>query len=987
MHESTRWTCKSSLCCLYDKAKSYYRVDAILGLDLDPLEIAREVVRSSPLRSDRCRPNSLRNLGEVLIRLYERKNDRPYLEEAVRVLREAVPLTSEDDPFHSDCSLSLGRSLLTWYMATGDIDSLEESIKLGEQVLDSKKCSATTRVHCLNHLSMCRNHQYQRTTDQSYLDEAIQLARRGIDEASVETPGRARRLGNLGGYLVALYERTGSDPALEEAITILRGLVTSTPTTDSCVRLQCLSSLAGGLEAHSQRTGNTADRKKAIELMEESLKLDVGQNILQAIRANNLSSMYLFRFWRERDKADLDKAVDVAKEACNLLPKNHPFRPGFLGNLGNKFELRYTATGDENDLNTAIHGAWEVLKMIPEDHSYKPIALHALGWRLYLRYQKTDSPIDLDNAITHTREANGLFTIDDPYRGTSLNRSGSILQSRYELKHQDGDLNEALFAWERAWDCSAAIPFARIEAGARYLSLFATALSTRSIYTAIRIGKGVVDLLPIVNTRQLSPDDKKFAVSRFGGVAADLCSLLLQSGQYEDALQYLEKGRTAIINQLIDARSDFSDLEIQHPGAAQEYRQLLNRFNTPTDVNQDPKWGGVMPETRLETLRKLDEHIQHIRGLAGQERFLLGLTTKEMRQQASEGSIIFINMTAHRSDAIIVSTSSIEALELPLMKACEADTWINRKWAASDKAEDNKEFEKYLSWLWETCVKQVLGKACIHHGSSARGGLPRIWWIGSGLAHSMPFHAAGIHSKSKSKGENTFSMVMSAYTPSVKALAYSRKLAEPPEHQATGTSRGFVLVTRPAKGDSCGFEDEKASIVQISKGCDYELTDEQSGRVEGVVGRLGSCSIAHFACHGRTDSRDPSNSGLDLDKNVRLTVGRVAELMQKNARLAYLSACSTAANEAAHLSDEVIHIVSGFQVAGFPFVIGCLWEAFGGDCAVVVETFYSVLLKGDLQHRWGGYEVAVSLREAVGSLREDTPDMPLCWAPFIQFGA
>jgi CHAT domain-containing protein len=50
----------------------------------------------------------------------------------------------------------------------------------------------------------------------------------------------------------------------------------------------------------------------------------------------------------------------------------------------------------------------------------------------------------------------------------------------------------------------------------------------------------------------------------------------------------------------------------------------------------------------------------------------------------------------------------------------------------------------------------------------------------------------------------------------------------------------------------------------------------------------------------------------------------VSELKLERVRIAYLSACSTAENKAARLRDEVIHIVSGFQVAGFAHVIGYL---------------------------------------------------------------
>ncbi len=57
-------------------------------------------------------------------------------------------------------------------------------------------------------------------------------------------------------------------------------------------------------------------------------------------------------------------------------------------------------------------------------------------------------------------------------------------------------------------------------------------------------------------------------MSTFAGVTADLCSFLLASNQPEDALEYLERGRAAIIGQLLDRRSDISFLAKDHPTIA-----------------------------------------------------------------------------------------------------------------------------------------------------------------------------------------------------------------------------------------------------------------------------------------------------------------------------------------------------------------------------------------------------------------------------------
>jgi CHAT domain-containing protein len=55
-----------------------------------------------------------------------------------------------------------------------------------------------------------------------------------------------------------------------------------------------------------------------------------------------------------------------------------------------------------------------------------------------------------------------------------------------------------------------------------------------------------------------------------------------------------------------------------------------------------------------------------------------------------------------------------------------------------------------------------------------------------------------------------------------------------------------------------------------------------------------------------------------------MTVLDISEVLLKHTQVVYLSACSTAENRVELLADEVIHVVSGFQVAGFAHVIGCL---------------------------------------------------------------
>jgi CHAT domain-containing protein len=190
-----------------------------------------------------------------------------------------------------------------------------------------------------------------------------------------------------------------------------------------------------------------------------------------------------------------------------------------------------------------------------------------------------------------------------------------------------------------------------------------------------------------------------------------------------------------------------------------------------------------------------------------------------------------------------------------------------------------------------------------------------------------------------------------------------------------------------------GVIDEKKRVTDIARCCHLPTKLLDFPSAEQVVDGLKSCCIAHFACHGFTDHSDPSNSGLILQRQEggrteqdRLTAQRVSELDLKNVQVAYLSACSTAENKVARLWDEVIHVVSGFQVAGFPHVVGCLWPSVDRVCVGVASGFYSSLLQKGATGG-GGREVASALREAVMAARATDMAMPLVWAPFVHYGA
>jgi len=97
--------------------------------------------------------------------------------------------------------------------------------------------------------------------------------------------------------------------------------------------------------------------------------------------------------------------------------------------------------------------------------------------------------------------------------------------------------------------------------------------------------------------------------------------------------------------------------------------------------------------------------------------------------------------------------------------------------------------------------------------------------------------------------------------------------------------------------------------------------------------------------------------------------------------LAYLSACSTAIT-AANLANESIHIVSACQLAGYPHVVGTLWEISDLFATTVAERVYEGLAAGAFDPGQSG----TCLHRAVRLTRDHFARKPTLWAAYIHAG-
>ena len=273
---------------------------------------------------------------------------------------------------------------------------------------------------------------------------------------------------------------------------------------------------------------------------------------------------------------------------------------------------------------------------------------------------------------------------------------------------------------------------------------------------------------------------------------------------------------------------------------------------------------------------------------------------------------------------------------------------------------------------------------------------PRVWWVASGLLNSLPIHAAGYHDDPS--GKSVMDRVISSYTSTIKSLAYSLHRA-----QRLGDSADVkaLLIGMPKtpnlpNGDLPFVEKELQLIgEELRKLPVIEATMIKNPNKEQVLRDLSTHQAIHFACHG-SSAADPSKSMLLVDdwESLPLTVADITLSKIEHGQFAYLSACNTSRGKEASLLDESINLVSAIQLAGYPSVVGTLWQVVDKHSSQVAKDVYMWMVRDGRKFKFDS--AAEGLHRAVKALRSETRMIPgfkkafqtdpIAWAPYIHVG-
>ncbi|KZV74129.1 hypothetical protein PENSPDRAFT_749625 [Peniophora sp. CONT] len=935
------------------------------------LLIAAQRLRS-PVQTMRSDWNGER--GYELLKRYQRHGDLEDLDKAIAAYQRAVTSALKGVLKHElpDLLDGHGQALLTRFSARGSVDDLENAI-----------------VQC--------RHSLQLTHDKHL--------------------SRPRRLNFLGSCLQTRFQRFGNPVDLESALTFANQAVELTPDNDP-EKPQWLSSVAVCLGERYHHFGEPSDLKRAIAVNRRSVELTPDSSPDKPWWLNNLGSSLVDRFHRFEDPSDLESAVSAMRQAVELTPKGHPEEPRRLSDLAYAFQDRFQCFGKLSDLEDAIDMTRRALELTVDGQSDKPRRLNNLGISLFERFHRLGKPKDLEEALVANRRALELTPDEHPRRAEiQAILAGSLRQHFLSVEKSENSFRAAMECSLTVATQSQGVPSWRLAAAENCLDLLIDNPEFSSTSTLLLVNSRIMNLLPEIVWLGHTVQRRLEESARTGKLVNTAVSIAVEAQAPEQAMEWLEAGRSLVWSQIISMHAPLDQLRESHPDLAEALHSIQVdfvrlgyeiRLSRPTIPIAFTRHDTVDANQHWHLAIHYDRVMNDIRRCEGFGDFMRpkGFDALVSSLDSSAGCVVYINVAASHCDALVVEGQTVKLVPLPdlsevrvrelrlrwwrCLSGCGIRERAFGQWTPKDRGRGHG-FKVVLEKLWMWVVRPIL--QCLGLlNNTENTQLAHITWCPTGPLTQLPLHAAGIYSKGADNraGQHIFDYAVSSYTPSLSALLRCRTKGGPfiaqPIHEVLVVTQQNTPRPGLAPLPCVSLEKDHLRAI-LSPEREHLFLEDQAATVDSVVFAMSQNAWVHLACHGSQNLQDPTLSAFELHDGP-LTLARLMGTVLDKAELAFLSACQTATGDE-KIPEESAHLAAGMLAAGFKGVVATMWSIKDEDAPVIVESYYKELLavRSSQASLFGQTGAAYALHEAVGHLREEVgEDAFERWVPFVHFG-
>ncbi len=650
---------------------------------------------------------------------------------------------------------------------------------------------------------------------------------------------------------------------------------------------------------------------------------------------------------------------------------------------------------DMADVEDGIKYCRQLLTSFPSS-KLAPFARKALQDLFHRAFECTNEIKYLDEAISAARDHH--INSADPLmsRFLSLNELILLLLARLELLHRREDLTELMqlfpmVAKHENAHLSRHSPLSCVWAS---IARSSGHPSTSTAYNfAMSSMQSYLTFSPTVDIQHsqlvaMSDDLKTLPL--------DYASYQIRTGQLEQAIETLERGRVLLWSEMRGLRPSIDEIRLADTRLADKFT-AINRdlealtLSSSLDANVDgedsnlERSPGRDPFSQIVSRRQrlLDEReklISQIQALPGLDTFLKPPSFDDLRSSACHGAVVIINHCKWRSDILILLPNSS-----PSLITTADDFYVRAKilqdklLRGREKGLNSNEYDEALRSVLKE-LYDLVGQPVIKRLNELN--VPeqsRIWWCPTSVFCSLPLHAMGPIPSDVGPPRYFLDLYIPSYTPSLSALIKSHKRSS----QAIGKP-SILLVSKPDEKMPQALKEMKA--VQA---VDTQVTTLFSAKATptAVLARLRDHPFAHFVCHGILKPRKPFEASFKLHKGKRLLLLDIVRSQLPDAEFSFLSACHTAELTDESIADEVLHLAAAMQFCGFRSVVGTMWAMADIDGRDLARHFYESVFSNKTQDARYCERTADALRDSVNNLRRKGGITLERWVNFVHYGA
>lgn len=905
-----------------------------------------------------------------------RNNDGGLAEEAVRELDACLAILPNGDERRPRYLNNLANAHLAWFDIDSRLHRLERSWDLVLQAFSEHLPSDALKIAITSNIANIGRRLYQQVGNEHILQRAYDCATAvRIAEGSDEYNHLLKHGAPLDGLangrallLINLYLRNGDRELVDVAVSDAR----------ECVR-------------QAQNDGGTA------------------------VGLGTLSIALEIRFDAFHKSRDLDEAIAALTKAEGWVPEGHPTRPHFLSNLSGYYQTRSREAPDHEaamrDAETACRLVARAIGLSNPEEVDLPRTLEAAASRFLYRYDLQNSESDLRQGVefarssltkTHSSDpelarrysllAGGLHKLSslpgEPSEGqlsevvelldqavqassalgletcNYLYQLGERASEMYRVTSTRAYADRGLNAWESAAAMEIGDPNVRFEAAARW-GEFADEIGDKD--SALRAFSRATELLRQLAWRGFALDHRESALSGKTWVVREAVRLSLDANLVETAFELFELSRNLLWEQASDLVRPL-DAELG-PDIISDMRSVqmrLARLEGIGFVREASEPGRLSVD---EERRALNARWTTLMEVARRDA-ASAISLDEAVRLSHPRACVMVNVSSTKSHAMVLNNDSCTVIQLPGLdwdSAGEVAVRINLAITRCARHPNNgwyryranHELLEGMDWLWRVLVAPIVDAT----------GLRDIVWVTTGPLVGLPIHAA----LSKGRlGRSGTSDIVSSYSRSVYAL----------RAEMGGRVSQMTLIggaNAPGKPRLAHVEEEMdavAALVGVAT-----RADEATPTVDEFLHLLHESPCLHVACHGALNRHSPSMSVLSM-RDGEVTLRQIFAHAPPSPQWAFISACETASVPAG-LTEEGLNVAGAFQAAGYPSVVGTLWQVDDAFSAWFASALYQRLVVD------GTLETALAsqaLHDVMDEFRRRLPRKPILWAPYVHFG-